>query len=103
MSTSSSPDDTGTNSDSTGDGQSITSQTSLASDRSLRPRVPISYNETLLQCLHGRPQVKTLNNLSIPLPDSSDENTDDTVDEDTKDTVETTQEEKCKDANTARK
>ena len=96
MSTSSNPDDTGTDSDSTSDDmQSITSQTSLASDRSLRPRIPISYNETLLQCLHGRPQVKTLNNLSLPLPDSSDE--------DTEDTVETTQEEKCKDTDTASK
>ena len=66
MSTSSNPDDTGTDSDSTRDGQSITSQTSLASDRSLRPRVPISYNETLLQRLHGRPQVKTLNTYQFP-------------------------------------
>ena len=59
-STSSSPNDTETDSDATSDDtQSITSQTSLASDRSLRPRIPISYNETLLQRLHGRPQVKT--------------------------------------------
>ena len=75
--------------------QSIASQTSLASDRSLRPRVPISYNETLLQCLHGRPQVKTLNNLSLPLPDSSDE--------DTEDTDETTQEKKHEDTDTMSK
>ena len=75
--------------------QSIASQTSIASDKLLRPRIPISYNETLLQHLHGRPQVKTLNNLSIPLPDSSDE--------DTEDTDETTQEEKCKDTDTASK
>ena len=95
-STSLSPNDTETDSDSTtNDMQSITSQTSIASDRSLRPRIPISYNETLLQCLHGRPQVKTLNNLSIPLPDSSDEDTEDTDD--------TTQEEKYKDTNTMSK
>ena len=94
--TSSSSNDTETDSESTSDDtQSITSQTSIASDRSLRPRIPISYNETLLQCLHGRPQVKTLNNLSIPLPDSSDE--------DTEDTVEATQEEKCKDTDTMSK
>ena len=78
-STSSSPDDTETDTDSTSDDmQSITSQTSTASDRTLRPRIPINYNETLLQRLHGRPQIKTLNNLSIPLPDSSDEDTEDT-------------------------
>ena len=95
-STSSSPNDTETDSDATSDDtQSVTSQTSLASDRSLRPRIPISYNETLLQCLHGRPQVKTMNNLSIPLPDSSDE--------DTEDTVEATQEEKHEDTDTASK
>ena len=95
-STSSNPDDTETDSDSTSDdAQCITSQISLASDRSLRPRVPISYSETLLQRLHGRPQVKTLNNLSISLPGSSDE--------DTEDTVETTQEEKREEKNTASK
>ena len=95
-STCSSPNDTETDSDSTRDDmQSIASQTSIASDRSLRLRIPISYNETLLQCLHGRPQVKTLNNLSIPLPDSSDE--------DTEDTDETTQEEKCKESDTMSK
>ena len=75
--------------------QSITSQTSIASERSLRPRVPISYNETLLQRLHGRPQVKILNNLSIPLPESSDE--------DTEGKVEATAEEKREDRDTASK
>ena len=95
-STSFSPNDTETDSDSTSDDiQPITSQTSIASDRSLRPRIPISYNVTLLQRLHRRPQVKTLNNLSIPLPDSSDE--------DTEDTVEATQEEKCEDTDTSSK
>ena len=68
--------------------QSITSQISTASKRTVRPRIPISYNETLLQRLHGRPQIKTLNNLSIPLPDSSDE--------DTEDTEELSHEETCK-------
>ena len=49
----------------TSDDESITSTTS---DRQLRPRVPISYNETVLKHLHGQPQVRTFNNLSIPLP-----------------------------------
>ena len=75
--------------------QSITSQTSLASERSLRPRIPISYNETLLQRLHRRPQVRTLNNLSLPLPISSDE--------DTEDTVEATQGEEREDKDTTSK
>ena len=79
-STTTSPDDTETDTDSTSsnDMQSTTSQTSTASNRTLRPRIPISYNETLLKHLHGKSQVKTLNNLSIPLPDSSDEDTEDT-------------------------
>ena len=56
--------------------------TSTTSDRQLRPRVPISYNETVLQQLHGQPQVRTLNNLSIPLPgDSTEEDTDPEVKE----------------------
>ena len=62
------------------DSQSTTSESSLAStasDRQLRPRYPISYNEKLLARLHGLPQVKTFNNLSIPLP-SSDSNSEDT-------------------------
>ena len=47
------------------------------SDRQLRPRVPIGYNETVLKKLHGQPQVRMYNNLSIPLPtDSSEEDTD---------------------------
>ena len=64
---------------STSSRESNTSIKSTASDRQLRPRIPISYNETFLTHLHGRPQVKTLNNISIPLPivseseDSSDE------------------------------
>ena len=70
-------------------------RTPIASERSLRPRVPISYNETLLQRLHGRPQVKILNNLSIPLPESSDK--------DTEGKVEATAEEKREDRDTASK
>ena len=58
----------------TSDDESIISTTS---DRQVRPHAPISYNETVLKCLHGQPQVRTFNNVSIPLPsDSSEEGTD---------------------------
>ena len=68
-----------TEEDKTSDDESIIS---TASDRQLRPRVPISYNETVLKCLHGQPQVRTFNNLSIPLPgDSTEEDTDPEVKE----------------------
>ena len=50
---------------------------STMSDRQLRPQVPISYNETVLKKPHGQPQVRTCNNLSIPLStDSSEADTD---------------------------
>ena len=63
----------------TSDDESIIS---TASDRQLRPRVPINYNETVLKCLHGQPQVRTFNNLSIPFPgDSTEEDTDPEVEE----------------------
>ena len=64
---------------STSSRESNTSTRSTTSERQLRPRIPICYNETFLTRLQGRPQVKTLNNISIPLPivseseDSSDE------------------------------
>ena len=59
---------------SSSDDESISS---IMSDRQLRPRAPISYNETVLRKLHGQPQIRTCNNLSIPLPtDSSEEDTD---------------------------
>ena len=68
-----------TEEDETSGDESIASTTS---DRQLRPRVPISYNETVLQQLHGQPQVGTFNNLSIPLPgDSTEEDTDLEVEE----------------------
>ena len=57
----------------------MTSITCTASDRQLRSCVPINYNKTLLKCLHGKPQVWTLNKISIPLPmDSSSEDIDNT-------------------------
>ena len=56
----SSPDDMETDTDSTSsdDMQSTTSQISTASNRALRPRIPISCSETLLKHLHGRPPKK---------------------------------------------
>ena len=58
----------------TSDDESIVSTTS---DRQLRPCAPTSYNEIVLKGLHRQPQVRTLNNISIPLPsDSSEEDTD---------------------------
>ena len=58
----------------TSDNKSITL---IASDRQLRPHIPISYNETVLKHLHGLPQIRTIKNVSIPLPiDSSSEDTD---------------------------
>ena len=38
----------------------------------------VNVKGTLLKYLHGRSQIKTLNNLSIPLTDSSDEDTEGT-------------------------
>ena len=67
-----------------------TSQTSTDIHRTLRPRIPISYNETLLTRLHRRPQIRTINNLSIPLPDSSNEETEDTEEHTQEDTHEDT-------------
>ena len=58
----------------TSDNESLTL---IAGDRQLGPHMPISYNETVLKHLHGKPQIRTLNNVSIPLPiDSSSEDTD---------------------------
>ena len=65
---------------STSSRESNTSTRSTASDRQLRPRIPISYNETFLTCLQERPQVKTLNNISIPL--LIDSESEDSLDED---------------------
>ena len=64
----------------TSDNESITL---IVSDRQLRPCIPISYNETVLKCLHELPQIRTLNNISIPLPSDSS-----LKDTDTKDTDE---------------
>ena len=58
----------------TSDKESITS---IASDRELRSHIPISYNETVLKHLCWLPQIRSLNNIFIPLPiDSSSKHTD---------------------------
>ena len=80
LTTDSEPEDSTETSTSSDDSQSTTSDSSIASttsNRQLRPRYPISYSENLLPRLNRIPQVKTLNNLSIPLP-SSDSNLEDT-------------------------
>ena len=56
---------------------SLDSQISTAS-YSLRPRMPITYNEAALTRLQGRPQVTICNNLSVPFPSDSECSTDDT-------------------------
>ena len=76
LTTDSEPEDSTESTTSSEDSQSTTSDSSLASttnDRQLRPRYPITYNEKLLARLNRIPQVKTLNNLSIPLPTSDSE------------------------------
>ena len=64
----------------TSDDESITS---IASDRQLRSHVPICYNETVFKCLHRQSQIRTLNNLSIPLLNGSSSEDTDTKTEDT--------------------
>ena len=48
--------------------ETTASVTSTASDRQLHPFLPIRYNKVFLKKLNGRPQITTMNNLSIPLP-----------------------------------
>ena len=48
----------------------------MTCDRQLRPHIPIKCNETLLRRLHGHPQLRTFNNVSIPLDLPEDTNGD---------------------------
>ena len=64
-------------SDETTSTSSEISTISMLSDHQLRPRYPINYNETMLTKLHGLPQIKTFNNLSIPLPGTESESEED--------------------------
>ena len=49
------------------DSDSDISTLSMASDRQLRPHIPINHNQTLFRRLHSHPQVRVFNNVSIPL------------------------------------
>ena len=72
--------DTSSDASSSDDTMSTSSEistTSTMSDRQLRPRYPINYNETVLTKLHGLLQIKTFNNLSIPLPVTESESEED--------------------------
>ena len=72
--------DTSSDASSSDDTMSTSSEistTSTISDRQLRPRYPINYSETVLTKLHGLPQIKTFNNLSIPLPVTESESEED--------------------------
>ena len=64
-------------SDETTSTSSEISTTSMLSDCQLRPRYPINYNKKGLPKLHGLPQIKTFNNLSIPLPVTESESEED--------------------------
>ena len=57
------------------DSDSNISTMSTANNRHLSSHPPINYNETLLRKLHGFPQVRILNNVSIPIPEDTDEET----------------------------
>ena len=50
-----------------------TCSTASTTSYTLRPRLPITCNETALSCLQGRPQVRTCNYQSTPLLLSSDD------------------------------
>ena len=72
--------DTSSDASSSDDTMSTSSEistTSMMSDRQLRPRYPINYNKTVLTKLHGLLQIKTFNNLSIPLPVTESESEED--------------------------
>ena len=72
--------DTSSDASSSDDTMSTSSEistTSKMSDRQLRPRYPINYKETILTKLQGLPQIKTFNNLSIPLPVTESESEED--------------------------
>ena len=53
------------------------STTSMISDCQLRPRYPINYNKKVLTKLYGLLQIRTFNNLSIPLPVTEPESEED--------------------------
>ena len=64
---------TSTISDSEPESTSSQSTVSMASNRWPCPNITIRYNETFLKRLHRQPQVRVVNNLSIPLLTSESE------------------------------
>ena len=66
-----------TSSDDTMSTNSEISTTSMISDCQLRSRYPINYNEKVLTKLHRLLQIRTFNNLSIPLPVTESESEED--------------------------
>ena len=62
------------------------STASTISDRQLHPRHQINYNKMLLKSLPGKPQVRTANNISIPLPATDTELEDSSEDRENRNT-----------------
>ena len=60
---------TGSSESDSDDSTSDQSTVSTASDQQLH--LPINYNETLLKKLHGYPQIRTFNTMSVQLPGTS--------------------------------
>ena len=60
------------------DSEPLANEASVRSDWQLWPRWPINYKKTALRCLDGRPQVWTLNSLSLPLPYDPESNSNQT-------------------------
>ena len=65
--------DSSTESNSESSSPSSACFTTSSAPYTLRPRLPITYDEAALSQLHGRPQVRTLKFVSIPLTSSGDE------------------------------
>ena len=55
---------------------SLANEASTRSNHQLQPWLPITYNETTLRCLNGRPQVWTLNSQLLPLPNNPESDSD---------------------------
>ena len=72
--------DTSSDASSSDDTMSTSSEistTSMISYHQLRPRCLINYNKKVLTQLHRLPQIRTFNNLSIPLPVTETESEED--------------------------
>ena len=69
-----------TSSESESESTSCQSTLSNPSDRQLHPHLPLRTNKTFLMRLQGRPQVKVIPTLSIPLPESSSDSEEEDMD-----------------------